>query len=228
MKRHRCKVQNAAHAGADERVSNLLGAAGGNGDYADPGWMVDASALTPEAQLEIVEQQKLLGQLVETLLQDGLCGSVPGVVIVQGTFAGCLQAFFPEPFAQGDDSLCSSQVIQHPVSEKDVKEFFAVRSDAAGLFEAPLGILHLVGYGLGGKMFVHGGAKPGSFQPGMDGHQLEIVEKFYVALRGLQPQLLADELEGSRVKGLLELDRAVAMDGDLGPGGQLRRHIRQG
>jgi RNA polymerase sigma-70 factor (ECF subfamily) len=32
-----------------------------------PGWMVDASALTPEAQLEIVEQQKLLGQLINEL-----------------------------------------------------------------------------------------------------------------------------------------------------------------
>ena len=32
-----------------------------------PGWMVDASALTPEAQLEIVEQQKLLGQLIDGL-----------------------------------------------------------------------------------------------------------------------------------------------------------------
>ena len=35
-----------------------------------PGWMVDASALTPEAQLEIVEQQKLLGQLVNDLPPD--------------------------------------------------------------------------------------------------------------------------------------------------------------
>jgi RNA polymerase sigma-70 factor (ECF subfamily) len=32
--------------------------------------MVDASALTPEAQLEIAEQQKLLGQLIETLPPD--------------------------------------------------------------------------------------------------------------------------------------------------------------
>lgn len=35
-----------------------------------PGWMVDASALTPEAQLEIVEQQKLLGQLINGLPPD--------------------------------------------------------------------------------------------------------------------------------------------------------------
>jgi RNA polymerase sigma-70 factor (ECF subfamily) len=35
-----------------------------------PGWMVDASALTPEAQLEIVEQQKLLGQLINALPAD--------------------------------------------------------------------------------------------------------------------------------------------------------------
>ena len=35
-----------------------------------PGWMVDASALTPEAQLEITEQQKLLGQLIDTLPPD--------------------------------------------------------------------------------------------------------------------------------------------------------------
>jgi RNA polymerase sigma-70 factor (ECF subfamily) len=32
-----------------------------------PGWMVDASALTPETQLEIVEQQKLLGRLINEL-----------------------------------------------------------------------------------------------------------------------------------------------------------------
>jgi RNA polymerase sigma-70 factor (ECF subfamily) len=42
----------------------------GDDDSPVPGWMVDASALTPEAQLEIVEQQKLLGQLVETLPPD--------------------------------------------------------------------------------------------------------------------------------------------------------------
>ena len=35
-----------------------------------PGWMVDASALTPETQLEIVEQQKLLGQLINGLPPD--------------------------------------------------------------------------------------------------------------------------------------------------------------
>ena len=39
----------------------------GDDDNPVPGWMVDASALTPEAQLEIVEQQKLLGQLVDAL-----------------------------------------------------------------------------------------------------------------------------------------------------------------
>ncbi len=32
-----------------------------------PGWMIDASALTPEAQLEAVEQQKLLGRLIDDL-----------------------------------------------------------------------------------------------------------------------------------------------------------------
>ena len=32
--------------------------------------MVDASALTPEAQLEIIEQQKLLGQLINELPPD--------------------------------------------------------------------------------------------------------------------------------------------------------------
>jgi RNA polymerase sigma-70 factor (ECF subfamily) len=42
----------------------------GDDDNPVPGWMVDASALTPEAQLEIVEQQKLLGQLIETLPPD--------------------------------------------------------------------------------------------------------------------------------------------------------------
>jgi len=42
----------------------------GDDDSPAPGWMVDASALTPEAQLEIVEQQKLLGQLIETLPPD--------------------------------------------------------------------------------------------------------------------------------------------------------------
>ena len=35
-----------------------------------PGWMVDASALTPEAQLEIVEQHKRLGQLINALPAD--------------------------------------------------------------------------------------------------------------------------------------------------------------
>jgi len=41
-----------------------------NDDSPIPGWMVDASALTPETQLEIVEQQKLLGQLINDLPPD--------------------------------------------------------------------------------------------------------------------------------------------------------------
>ena len=42
----------------------------GDDDNPVPGWMVDASALTPETQLEIVEQQKLLGQLINGLPPD--------------------------------------------------------------------------------------------------------------------------------------------------------------
>ena len=42
----------------------------GDDDNPVPGWMVDASALTPEVQLEIVEQQKLLGQLINGLPSD--------------------------------------------------------------------------------------------------------------------------------------------------------------
>ena len=42
----------------------------GDDDSPVPGWMVDASALTPEAQLEIVEQQKRLGQLINALPPD--------------------------------------------------------------------------------------------------------------------------------------------------------------
>jgi RNA polymerase sigma-70 factor (ECF subfamily) len=42
----------------------------GDEDSRVPGWMVDASALTPETQLEIVEQQKLLGQLINELPPD--------------------------------------------------------------------------------------------------------------------------------------------------------------
>lgn len=42
----------------------------GDDDNPVPGWMVDSSALTPEARLEIVEQQKLLGQLINGLPPD--------------------------------------------------------------------------------------------------------------------------------------------------------------
>ena len=42
----------------------------GDEDSPVPGWMVDASALTPEAQLEIVEQYKLMGQLIHELPPD--------------------------------------------------------------------------------------------------------------------------------------------------------------
>jgi RNA polymerase sigma-70 factor, ECF subfamily len=42
----------------------------GDDDSPVPGWMVDASALTPESQLEIIEQQKLLGQLINDLPAD--------------------------------------------------------------------------------------------------------------------------------------------------------------
>jgi len=42
----------------------------GDDDSPVPGWMVDASALTPETQLEIIEQQNLLGQLINDLPAD--------------------------------------------------------------------------------------------------------------------------------------------------------------
>jgi RNA polymerase sigma-70 factor (ECF subfamily) len=42
----------------------------GDDDNPLPGWMVDASALTPETLLEIVEQQKILGQLINGLPPD--------------------------------------------------------------------------------------------------------------------------------------------------------------
>jgi RNA polymerase sigma-70 factor, ECF subfamily len=42
----------------------------GDDDNPVPGWLVDVSALTPEAQLENVEQQKRLNQLVEELPPD--------------------------------------------------------------------------------------------------------------------------------------------------------------
>ncbi len=42
----------------------------GNDDNPVPGWLVDVSALTPEAQLEHVEQQERLNQLVEELPPD--------------------------------------------------------------------------------------------------------------------------------------------------------------
>jgi RNA polymerase sigma-70 factor (ECF subfamily) len=42
----------------------------GDDDSPVPGWMVDASALTPETQLEVIEQQKLLGQLINDLPPD--------------------------------------------------------------------------------------------------------------------------------------------------------------
>ena len=42
----------------------------GDDDNPVPGWMVDASALTPEAQLERVEQAELIGQLIDALPPD--------------------------------------------------------------------------------------------------------------------------------------------------------------
>lgn len=64
----------------------------------------------------------------------------------------------------------------------------------------------------------------GALQAGMYGDQVMLAIDAHGVRRGLEPERLADQLEGHRVEAFSELDLAVAVD----PGllGELRRHSR--
>ena len=81
-------------------------------------------------------------------------------------------------------------------------------------------------------MLIDRGPGAGFVQPGMDGHQLKVIEQLDSGLGRLEPKLSSHQSERGRVIGLFELDMTIAMDLDAGPGGpdarpDQRRHHRQ-
>ena len=138
-------------------------------------------ALAGVAVGEGVEDGFVGGLGVQPLLQDGLDGLVPGVVVMQGAPAGGLEAPGAVPVGQGDQSLDRAQVDQDLVVEQDPDHLVAGVADFPGPLKTPLGGMRLVGEGIGRQVVVVGlsrarseGADVGGdkFVPMIDGHRL--------------------------------------------------------
>lgn len=160
--------------------------------------------------------------MIQALLQNGFDRLVSGIVKMQRPFAGGFQTCGTKLLLQSDNPLCGAQVVQYPVRKESPDQPMTGGSDFFGLVQAPLGILELVGDRLRRHMLIDGGTEAGFLQPGMDGHQLQVVVKFNGAVRGLEPQRLVDQREWRRVRRLLELDMAVAMQLHFAPNGEQR------
>ncbi len=139
-----------------------------------------------------------------------------------------LQPYRPVGLPQGDDPLGGAEIVQDAAAEEPLDEFTAGRADRFGLSKAPLGVPEFVRHGLGRHVVIDRGALAGAVKPRMAGHERQVVIELDRGVRGLEPQLAADELKRHRVIRLLELDMAVAVDLDVGPGGDLDRDCRQG
>lgn len=107
-------------------------------------------------------------------------------------------------------------------------ELIARRADRLRLPEAPLGVLELPGDRFRRQMLVNCGSRTGLFEPGMDGHELEVMVELHGIVRGSEPQRLVHERIGRRVRTLLELGMTVAVELDLTPGSELDRNVGQG
>jgi len=168
------------------------------------------------------------GLLIQSLLENGLHGTVPGVFVIQGSFAGGFEPQRAEAFAQMQDALDGPEVIQDAVCEQGLHEVFAAGAEPFGLPEAPLGVVHEESLGVGGEVFGDGGSLARDPEPGVDGHQVQVAKQLDVGFGGLQPQGFVDQGEGSGVEAFFELDMAIAVQLDLGPDRQFGRDFRQG
>ena len=162
---------------------------------------------------------------VQPLLQDAFHGPVRRRAMLDGAPAGRFQPFGSVFLLQPQDALCRPEVVQDPRGKQLVHEFTAHGTDALGVFQAPLRRLHEVGPGLRGQMLVHGGFASRPAQPGVDGHQSLAVEDLHGLFPGAQPKMLVHQRKRGGIEGLLELDVAVAMELDPGPGHDLRSHV---
>jgi hypothetical protein len=128
--------------------------------------------------------------------------------------------------------LGGAEIDQHPVAEQGVDHGMAGRTDALGLVQAPRRIVEAPGQGLGRQMVGDGRAGAGAGQARMASHRLMVLIQPDQGIAGLEPQGLADQAERYRVQTPLELNVGIAMDLDLGPHRQHRRHrgqrLRQG
>src|SRR4030042_5537857 len=102
------------------------------------------------------KQRLLIGLLVEPLFEDGLDGSIAGVVKEKGAPACSFQALSPTLIPQPDNALGRSEVVQYPVGKERFDQLRAKGADGSGLLEAPLRISHLIGQRIGGQVGVHG------------------------------------------------------------------------
>ena len=77
---------------------------------------------------------------------------------------------------------------------------------------------------LGNREVLIGGRALTRFvQSEVDGHQFEVMVDLDSVLGGLYPERSSNQAEGGRVEGVLELDMAVSVKFEFGPGCQLRR-----
>ena len=165
--------------------------------------------------------------LVQTLGEDGFHRAVPDVAEAERPRAGGVQAGGPVGVLQAQHPLGGAQVDQHPVGEQSVDQGVATGADALGLAQTPPGIVEAPGQGLGRQMVGEGRAGAGAGQARVAGDLIVVAIEVDQGVAGLEPQGLADQAERHRVQAVRELDVGVAMDLDLGPHRQHRRHRGQ-
>ena len=137
------------------------------------------------------------GQLVESLFQDDLYGPIPGVVDSPGPdLQAASRRFSPNRFPREMIPCAARRLSSTRSANRASMSPLQWGPMRPACLQAPLGVSHLVGQGLGGQVVVDGGALAGFSQPGMDGHQFEVVEDLHDGLGGLQPQHLLTSGKG--------------------------------
>lgn len=165
--------------------------------------------------------------LVQPLLEDDLHRPVGRRAEMVGPPAGGLQSGIAKGLGQAQHALHRPQPDQHRIGEQRLHQGMAGRPDALRLLEAPLGVLEIPEGRLRRQMVRHRGTRARPGLPHVGGDQLVRLVEAHHRVGRLQPQALAGQPERHRVVAALELDMGIAVDLDLGPHGQLRRHVRQ-
>ena len=102
------------------------------------------------------KQRLLIGLLVEPFFEDGLDGSIAGIVKEKGAPPCSFQALGAILIPQSDNALSRSEVVQYPIGKEGFDQSRAKGADGSGLLEAPLRVSHFIGQGTGGQVIVHG------------------------------------------------------------------------